>query len=633
LWRNLKLRGNEDMGKETELLELAKKEFGKLSEAEVKFFTAMANGKVADYQRGDEEFDKPENADKWGEDRSIKAGRIRWLCTDKNVSKFITHKGIQVSGLRVEGSLDLAFANLDFPFAFISCVFKGVINLQYSTVKLLCLDGTHTVGITADGLRVEGSVLLRNGFKAEGEVNLLGAEIGRDLECQKSEFINSKGKALNADRLKVKGAVFLSDGFRAEGEMDLLGAEIGGNLECEKSEFINPEGKALNADRLKVKGGVFLRNGFKAKGEVNLLGAEIGVNLECDKSEFINSKGKALAANRLKVKGSVFLRDGFKAEGEVNLLGAEIGRDLDCEKSELVNPKENALTAAGLTIKGGVYLRNGFKAEGRIDLMGAIINGYLIYTGVKSPEKAKLDLRSAKIGTLYDEKKSWPKKGNLYLHGTVYDDIFHKSPRDAKSRIEWLRLNGGEGFSPQPYEQLAEVLKREGHEEDAKEVLIAKNKDYIKSNPKSGILKRARYWLFGLTMGYGYKPLNMLWVMFLFLLIGWIVFGVGAKYELITPTQGWAYEADDAGKLALEDEYPAFNFWVYSIDTFIPLVDLQQGKYWLPNANKGKTRYCFFEWIDNSSGGWLRIYLWVHIAFGWILTTLLVVGLTGLVRK
>ena len=30
---------------------------------------------------------------------------------------------------------------------------------------------------------------------------------------------------------------------------------------------------------------------------------------------------------------------------------------------------------------------------------------------------------------------------------------------------------------------------------------------------------------------------------------------------------------------------------------------------------------------------WLRGYLWFHIGCGWLLTTLLVVGLTGLVRK
>jgi hypothetical protein len=59
---------------------------------------------------------------------------------------------------------------------------------------------------------------------------------------------------------------------------------------------------------------------------------------------------------------------------------------------------------------------------------------------------------------------------------------------------------------------------------------------------------------------------------------------------------------------------PKFNSLVYSIDTFVPLVNLYQAKYWLPNNR------------------FLRLYHWVHIAFGWILTTLLVVGLTGLVR-
>jgi len=618
-----------DMGKETELLGLAEIEFKKLSKAEVEFFTKTAKGEEANYQSGDE-LDNPEKADDWGDERVLQADRIEWLCTDKEASKHITHKGLQVAGIRVDRELDLAYASLNFPLCFFGCVFKETVMLRYSTVKMLHLGGTHTVGIKADGLKGEGNVFFRDGFKAEGEVRLLGAEIGGNLDCDRSTFVNLEGIALEADNIKVKGYVFLRSCF-AEGEICLLGAEVGKNLECDNGGFINPRRRAINADRLKVKGNVFLREDFKSEGEINLLGAEIGGNLNCRKGEFINLEHDALNANRLNVKGSIFLKNGFKAEGEVNLVGAEIGGTLDCIKGEFINPKGTALNADGVNIKGNFFLRQGFKAEGRISLMGAIINGYLIYTGVKSLEKAKLDLRSAKIGTLLDEEKSWPKKGNLYLHGMVYEEIFHKSPRDAKSRIKWLRLNGG--FSPQPYEQLAEVLKREGHEEDAKEVLIAKNEDYIKNNPKLGILKKALYWLFGLTMGYGYKPLNMLWVMFLFLLFGCFVFGVGSKYELITPTQGWAYTTDDAGKLTLEDEYPAFNFWIYSIDTFVPLVDLQQGKYWLPNANKGKIRYCLFEWIDNSSGGWLRIYLWVHIAFGWILTTLLVVGLTGLVRK
>jgi hypothetical protein len=61
------------------------------------------------------------------------------------------------------------------------------------------------------------------------------------------------------------------------------------------------------------------------------------------------------------------------------------------------------------------------------------------------------------------------------------------------------------------------------------------------------------------------------------------------------------------------------------------VVDLRQAKYWLPNANRGS------ELVPTSSaafctGGLLLLWLWVEIACGWVLTTLFLVGLTGLVR-
>ena len=60
---------------------------------------------------------------------------------------------------------------------------------------------------------------------------------------------------------------------------------------------------------------------------------------------------------------------------------------------------------------------------------------------------------------------------------------------------------------------------------------------------------------------------------------------------------------------------PLFNPIVYSLDSFVPLIDLHQAKYWLP------------------TGLLLRTYHWLHIIAGWALTSLLVVGMTRLVRK
>lgn len=591
------------MAVETELLELAEARFGK-TKVDKNLFAATAKGEFADYSSEKDEENDPANADKWGDERVIKAEQIQWLCTDPKAAKLVTHKGIQVIGARIEGELDLQFAKISFPLYFFKCAFKKEINLQDAQIWALYLIGTHTGPIIADSLNVKGSIYLNDGFKAEGEVRLPGATIDGDLGCSKGEFINpGKGKvALSAERSNVKGSVFLREGFKAEGKVLFLNAVIGGDFDCSG----DPEKK--------TKGG-----------------------------EFINPSQRALSADRLNVQGSVFLRDGFKAEGEVRFVGATIVGDLDCGKGEFINPDRHALLADKSNIKGSVIMLNGFKTDGWVSLVDATIDGHFVWTGVESPEKAELDLRSAKIGTLWDDKESWPSKGKLYLHGLVYDNIYDKAPKDAKSRIEWLRLQGGKEFMPQPYEQLAEVLKKSGHEETAKEILIAKNEDRVELGPKLTKPEWWRYKVFGPMIGYGYRP----WDVFLkgpfgkrfvgsilfWVVLGWVFFGFGYYGEgnLITPSKTRVY-ADSAGKTNIHNEYPAFQFITYSIDAFVPVVDLHQTKYWLPNANKGSV-LCETRWFTIRWGGILLFYLWVHIAMGWILSTLFIVGFTGLVRK
>ena len=369
------------MGIEAKLLDLVQEKFGKLSEAEIKLFTAVANGEEADYRSGNKELDDVEKADKWGDGRALKAEKIKWLCTNKSASEFITHSGVVAWGVCVEGELYLQFAEMGFLLAFFECSFDETIYLQYAQIRVLHLGGTHTGRIEADSLDVKGSVFLSNGFKAKSGVRLGSATIGGNLECDNGEFIKPResidpdGRALFADGINVKGDVFLRNGFKAEGEVRLPGANIGGTLDCKEGEFINPGGCALFADGINVKSTVLLRGGFKAKGEVRLPSATIGGNLDCSNGPKKETKG-----------------------------------------GEFINPEGRTLFADGLNVKGSVFLINGFKAEGKICLESAIINNNFVYTGVESPEKAILSLRSAKIGVLWDQKESWPKKGNLYLH-------------------------------------------------------------------------------------------------------------------------------------------------------------------------------------------------------------------------
>ncbi len=618
------------------LLKLAEREFGELKEPEIKLFRAVAAGKDVDYRTGNAADDDPAGADDWPKGRALRADRIEWLCTDSEATALVTHRGVWITGARIEGDIDLKFIRMPFPIVIFGSAIRGKFDLTEAEVAGLYLDGTHTGSIIAGGVKVKGSVLLRKKFSAIGEVRLHGASIGGNLECGGGRFINEGAYALNAGGMKVLGSVFLRDGFEARGEVRLPGASIGGNLECKGGRFINKKARALSADGLNVVGDVCLNEGFRSEGEVRLLGASIGGNLDCNDGRFINEGGYALNADGLKVKGDVFLRNCFEARGEVRLPGASIDGDLDCDNGRFINEGAYALNAGRMKVVGSAFLRNRFRAEGLVSLVDATIIRYFEWMDVDSPEKATLDLRSAEIGTLWDEEKSWPSEGNLQLNGLIYTKIGDESPTDAKTRKKWLRLQPDDRFRPQPYEQLAEVLKKEGHEDDAKRILTEKAKAKAKHMTLSlrGVKWWNRLWLryLGRIIGYGYRLAKEIKFVLAILLIGWFFFGVGYEMGIVTPSREWIYPAGRVNSERVVEKYPVFYAPLYSLDMFIPILDLKQADYFLPDAARGG-RLLDFGKYELRTGGLLMGYMWFHILSGWVLTPLFVVGLTRVIRS
>lgn len=561
------------MSNPEKLLELAKAQFGNLTTAEEKLFSAVAEGGVANFQVGNEELDHPSKADNWGVQRILKADRIAWLCTDKEAISLVTHKGLYVDGLKIEGELDLEFAIIPFPLRFWKCCFSEPIILSHSKLPLLNLDGCHIKPLHADSMQVSGSVFFRKGFKAEGEVRLLRASIG-------------------------------------------------GNLECDNSQFDNPNGMSLSADGIQVSGGVFLRNGFKAQGEVRFHAASIGVDLDCNDGQFCNPKGKALNVDGVQVSRYILLRNGFKAQGEVSLLRASIAGSLDCDASRFCNSEGMALNATGTQVSNGVFLRNEFKAEGKVDFTSAVIKSYFMLTSAETKEMA-LILNSCHIGTLRDDTQSWPTEGKLSLTGFTYDKLAREAPQDVKSRLRWLRLQPNDLYSPQPYEQLAKVLRESGHDRDAKEILIAKERDRGRWAKLSPVAK-SQQWVLGRVIAYGYKPFRALWYIAFIILLGTLLFSLGSP-ELLVQTQRIPDQliVNSQGQMTPQaiTAYPPFNAFMYSVDAFLPIIDFRQESFWLPDASKG------------IAGMLLRYYFWFHIAAGWFFTSLFVAGLTGLVKR
>ena len=346
--------------------------------------------------------------------------------------------------MRIDSDLDFSNAEIKFPLKAWKCAFSENVSLQDAQLCGLYLVGCLIKSLNADRAKIRGAVLLRNEFKAEGEVRLAGATIDGDLDCSGAQLSNAHGRALRADGAKIGGSVLLMDGFTAEGEVRLVSATIDGDLDCSGAQLSNARGWALVANRAKIGGSVFLRNGFKAEGEVGLTGATIGGDLDCSGAQLSNAKGWALSAGRMKVE-SVFLRNGFRAEGEVRLAGATIGGNLDCAKAQFSNSSgralaveaSKALTVEASKIGGDVLFRDGFQAQGEVNLFGATIRGLQIVK-VLEAEQTILDLRLTEVGTFWDDEKSWPNAGNLFLDGFRYERLYEKSPLQADSRKKWL---------------------------------------------------------------------------------------------------------------------------------------------------------------------------------------------------
>ena len=517
------------------------------------------------------------------ENKILRADRLSWLC--REFWKLCLPHGIDIEGATISGSLDLRFAKIEVPLRFSNCKFNKALLLKQAELKELDLSGSHILysdevnfpgnppeptSILASEIKVEGSIYLSNGFIANGCVNLQSAEIGGSLMCtKKSTLIQQNswvGYALLAANINVKGNVNLSEGFTAVGEVSLYGAEIGGNLQCiKKSTFNNEGGDALMAQSINVKGGVLLQDDFKAIGKVSFVGAEIGGDLVCIKATFNNEGGHALQATGINVKGNVNLSEGFTAVGEVNLENVEIGGTLQISK-------------------------------------------------VENPETMNLDLQFARVQTLDYYENSFPESGNLYLNGLTYEALGTESLNSysGKQLLDWLELQPDENFSFQPYTQLSKVLQSSGKENIATQILIAKeNRRYdIIENPLEQIWGE----ILRITIAYGYCP----WLAFIWALIivgnGLFAFKYGFEHNSILPTDKDCKDIDKC------KNYPKFDPLVYSIDVFLPIIDLRLKNAWLPKA-------------DNAYGESLRYYFWFQTLAGWGLTTIWVAGFTGLVRN
>jgi hypothetical protein len=304
---------------------------------------------------------------------AVRAAFLRWLVTDEGASPHIDPLGLRVANTTVTSALNLDFCKVDFPLLFMCCTLQDELSLRSAELAALNLfNCTMENGITADGLRTRGSVLLRK-LAAKGELRFLNAKIGSELDCS-GATLTARGDALNVQNAFITCNVFLRNAS-STGTIRLLGAQIGGDLDC-RDATLTAAGNSLFADGAHVAGIVNLREKFSSSGTIRFLNAQIGGDLDC-RGSTLTAKGITVWAERAKIDHSVFLGlDGFSSSGEIRIFGAQIGGDLDCRGATFTG-EGNVLSADRSEIKGTVFLSQGFTSSGTVRLTGAQIGGDL----------------------------------------------------------------------------------------------------------------------------------------------------------------------------------------------------------------------------------------------------------------
>jgi hypothetical protein len=361
-------------------------------------------------------------------------------------------------------------------------------------------------------------------------------------------------------------------------------------------------------------------------------------------------------AARATVHGDFVLGQGRYAT--LDLFRSKVDGDLNLSAGHFRGDGQPTVSVVAATVSGDALLHDGFESDGMVDFRLTTVGGSLSFNAVRfigggatglNAERAKvggtlywteitatprtvLDVEDAEVGALWDDPQSWPGPGHLLINGLVYKN-FGEAPDDARVRLRWLALQPP-GYRAQPFNQLAGVLHNDGREIEAVTVMIAK-RDTRRRFGGLTFAERAWQLLLKVTIGYGYRPLRALWWIVAFVLLGTSLFGWGYRAGLVTPTRPRAYESFIA-EGECPKHYPPFNSFVYSLENFLPLVDLHQAAHWRPNPRHTRdhqiTLFARRRDLGKIEGSALRIYLWMHILAGWTLTPLFVAGITGLIH-
>ncbi|MFG2336158.1 oxidoreductase [Streptomyces yangpuensis] len=514
--------------------------YDELTPSERELWDAFPEGRRVDLRTGVPEDDRADGGGQWGSGRTVRAAVIVALLLGANTAQPGAVACLRLAGARVSGRLNLAGAQIAHALWLEDCWFEESIDLLGASTQTVVITSSRVPGIEADSSRVEGNLDLRRSV----------------VESLAYSPFNHVSTALSLSDARITGGVLLN------------GARISA-----------PGGWAMAAGGLRMEGGVFCQNGFTAQGEIRLMGAQLPGGLFMRGAHLAGPgpRGVALALDNAAVS-RLDLSDGFTANGTVRLRRTQISDTLSLEGAVLNGPPDGDGPA----------------------LMCSLMQAVDVDLNLARQPSGIVDLRGAQVSYLRDSDSSWPDV--VELDGFVYGSIKAEEAGEQREaagrrdlvtrRLTWIGRSPG--YSPQTYEQLAGWYRKAGQDDDARHVLLAKQRHRRRTLPLAG-----RLWgyLLDATVGYGYRPwLAGVWLLALTLL-GTLSFGANSPIPV------------------KRGEGAPFQPFVYTLDLLIPIGGLGQRTAWY--------------W----SSGTLQWLAYLLVALGWVLTTAAIAGVTRTLQK
>lgn len=571
---------------------------------------------------------------------------------------------LRLTWVEVDGVLDLSSVNFDRPIEFDHCELRDGFRVLDGKVRSLRFVDCDFAGFEIADSTISG-VLVFRGCSVLGDCVLVRSAAD-SLDWEESEFL---GFALISNVQVLFQGDFRQT--RWSGGLSLQSVKFGGVVQFSRARIRPVDADfALEISNCTFEADLFLDR-MRAHDGITVRGSTVGGQFDLGESVFETPPRTVPTVNLPEnhISGALHLCDVWSS-GAINAVNTAVGGQINLRDLSLRGGDDQNLDLQGVDVGDTIFfaerLNSGelighFLCEGTVVLRLArvkrdvIMRGLVSINGSLSLESCvieqsfrlepddedwlggSLSFRDANIRILDDNPQSW-KRDALILDGFEYSLLKN---HDWPTRRAWLRAQHKEELDStlktQPWTYLASYYRSRGHPFSAREILFemetlrgwnpplivrgAPNQPDSYSDQASFLLRiifSVPLFAFNLVV----FALSPVWRVFLEAVVGyghrsersllWLAVVVGTGAVVFAS----AYEAGAlVATTDTNERRPSFNALAYSLDVFLPIIDLGLRKHYF------------------APSGWVQIWTWIEIGLGWLLSTTAIAGFTGLLRQ